>query len=298
VVDHATGVEHHAALLDGGRRDGEDRKQGVSDSSLRVDVGLVDKLVDLVGELVLARNQILHVTTTTNDLRLIDATQRLDVVTAELQQAVIKSRMQPIGTVWNKFPRMVRDLASICGKQVRIETEGKEIALDRTIIEAIKDPLTHIIRNAVDHGIESPVERLARGKRAEGTIRLRAFHENGRIHVAINDDGAGISAERVRQRALSRGLISREHSQWLSDHDISDLIFRPGFSTAEKITNVSGRGVGLDVVKTNVEKIGGTVGIDSVTGRGTTVRIEIPLTLAIIPALTSDRATAWSPSLS
>jgi two-component system chemotaxis sensor kinase CheA len=219
-------------------------------------------------------------------------------VTTELQQAVMKSRMQPIGSVWSKFPRMVRDLASICGKQVRIEMEGKEIDLDRTIIEAIKDPLTHIIRNAVDHGIESPADRLAQGKRVEGTIRLRAFHEDGRIDVEISDDGAGIAPERVRQRALAHGLITGEHSQWLSDHDVIKLIFRPGFSTAEKVTNVSGRGVGMDVVKTNVEKIGGTVDLQSVSGRGTTLRIKIPLTLAIIPALMSRRATSTSLSRS
>jgi two-component system chemotaxis sensor kinase CheA len=267
------------------RSAGEDRKQGVSDSSLRVDVGLVDKLMNLVGELVLARNQILQFTTTTNDASFVNATQRLNLVTSELQEGVMKTRMQPIGNVWSKFPRVVRDLASMCGKQVRIEMEGKETDLDRTIIEAIKDPLTHIIRNSVDHGIESPADRIARGKRAEGTIRLRAFHEGGQINIEIGDDGAGIVAEKVRQRALSRGLITADHSQRLSDHDVIKLIFLPGFSTAEKITNVSGRGVGMDVVKTNLEKIGGTVDIQSVAGSGTTLRIKIPLTLAIIPAL-------------
>jgi len=264
---------------------GEDRKQGVSDSSLRVDVGLVDKLMNLVGELVLARNQILQFTTTTNDASFVNATQRLNLVTSELQEGVMKTRMQPIGNVWSKFPRVVRDLASMCGKQVRIEMEGKETDLDRTIIEAIKDPLTHIIRNSVDHGIEAPADRLARGKRPEGTIRLRAFHEGGQINIEIGDDGAGIVPEKVRQRAVARGLVTSDQAQRLSDHDVVKLIFLPGFSTAEKITNVSGRGVGMDVVKTNIEKIGGTVDIQSVAGTGTTLRIKIPLTLAIIPAL-------------
>ena len=263
----------------------DDRKQGVSDSSLRVDVGLVDKLMNLVGELVLARNQILQFTSTQNDASFVNATQRLNLVTSELQEGVMKTRMQPIGNVWSKFPRVVRDLASMCGKQVRIEMEGKETDLDRTIIEAIKDPLTHIIRNSVDHGIEKPADRVARGKRPEGTIRLRAFHEGGQINIEISDDGGGIAAEKVRQRAVSRGLITNDQSQRLSDHDVVKLIFLPGFSTAEKITNVSGRGVGMDVVKTNIEKIGGTVDIQSVAGSGTTLRIKIPLTLAIIPAL-------------
>ncbi len=263
----------------------DDRRQGVSDSSLRVDVGLVDKLMNLVGELVLARNQILQFTSTQNDAAFVNATQRLNLVTSELQEGVMKTRMQPIGNVWSKFPRVVRDLASMCGKQVRIEMEGKETDLDRTIIEAIKDPLTHIIRNSVDHGIEPPAERVARGKRPEGTIRLRAFHEGGQINIEIGDDGGGIAADKVRQRALSRGLITAEQSQRLSDHDVIKLIFLPGFSTAERITNVSGRGVGMDVVKTNIEKIGGTVDIQSALGSGTTLRIKIPLTLAIIPAL-------------
>jgi two-component system chemotaxis sensor kinase CheA len=263
----------------------DDRKNAVSDSSLRVDVGLVDKLMNLVGELVLARNQILQFTTQNNDASFVNATQRLNLVTSELQEGVMKTRMQPIGNVWSKFPRVVRDLASMCGKQVRIEMEGKETDLDRTIIEAIKDPLTHIIRNSVDHGIESPADRVARGKRPEGTIRLRAFHEGGQINIEISDDGAGIAADKVRQRALQRGLVTTDQSQRLSDHDVIKLIFLPGFSTAEKITNVSGRGVGMDVVKTNIEKIGGTVDIQSVAGNGTTLKIKIPLTLAIIPAL-------------
>ncbi|HTV03591.1 MAG TPA: chemotaxis protein CheA, partial [Luteitalea sp.] len=266
--------------------DGVDRRSGgVSDTSMRVDVGLVDKLMNLVGELVLARNQIVQFTATQHDTALVNASQRLNLVTSELQEGVMKTRMQPIGNVWGKFPRVVRDLAAMCGKQVRIEMIGKETDLDRTIIEAIKDPLTHIIRNSVDHGIEAPAERIARGKRAEGTIRLRAFHEGGQINIEIADDGGGISAEKVRARGLARRLITSEQSARLSDRDVIKLVFLPGFSTADKITNVSGRGVGMDVVKTNIEKIGGTVDIQSVLGAGTTLRIKIPLTLAIIPAL-------------
>lgn len=279
VAEFVASVEDHAPVP------ADDRKPGVSDSTLRVDVGLMDTLMNLVGELVFARDQVLQFTTTTNDASLLNAMQRLDLVTSELQESVMKTRMQPIGNVWSKFPRVARDLASACGKQVRVEMEGRDTALDRTIVEAIKDPLTHIIRNCVDHGLERPADRIERGKRAEGTIRLHAFHEGGQVNIEISDDGAGIAADRVRQRALAQGLITREQSQRLSDHDVIALIFLPGFSTAETITNVSGRGVGMDVVKTNIERIGGTVGVHSVAGTGTTLRIKIPLTLAITPAL-------------
>jgi chemotaxis protein histidine kinase CheA len=197
----------------------------------------------------------------------------------------MKTRMQPIGNVWNRFPRVVRDLATQCGKQVRIEMEGKETELDKTIIEAIKDPLTHVIRNSVDHGIEAPDVRTARGKPAEGCLFLRAFHEGGQVNIEISDDGAGIDPERIKAKALERGLINREQAARLSDREAVHLIFLAGFSTAEKVTNVSGRGVGMDVVKTNIEKIGGTLDIQSQPGRGTTLKIKIPLTLAIIPAL-------------
>ena len=257
----------------------------VSDSSLRVDVGLLDKLMNLVGELVLARNQILQFTATQSDSAFVGATGRLNLVTSELQEGVMKTRMQPIGNVWSKFPRVVRDLATACHKQVRIEMEGKDTDLDKTIIEAIKDPLTHVIRNSVDHGIEKPDERIARGKPAEGRLRLRAFHEGGQINIEISDDGAGIDPVKIRGKALQRGLITAEQAQTMTDHETVNLVFLPGFSTAEVITNVSGRGVGMDVVKTNIEKIGGQVDIHSTVGRGTTLKIKIPLTLAIIPAL-------------
>jgi two-component system chemotaxis sensor kinase CheA len=263
----------------------DERRPGISETSLRVDVALLDKLMNLVGELVLARNQILQYTAIQHDSSFVGATQRLNLVTSELQEGVMKTRMQPIGNVWSKFPRVVRDLATACRKQVRIEMIGKETDLDKTIIEAIKDPLTHIVRNAVDHGIEPPMERIERGKPGEGVIRLRAFHEGGQINIEISDDGAGIDPDRVRRKAIARGLVSAEHAARMANHDVIKLIFLPGFSTAETITNVSGRGVGMDVVKTNIERIGGTVDIDSKIGHGSTLRIKIPLTLAIIPAL-------------
>jgi two-component system, chemotaxis family, sensor kinase CheA len=257
-----------------------------SPSSIRVDVSLLDRLMTLVGELVLARNQILQFGGRLDDAAFVSTTQRLNLITTELQEGVMKTRMQPIGNVWSKFPRVVRDLAVACGKQVAIEMEGKETELDKTVIEAIKDPLTHIVRNSVDHGIEPPAARMAAGKPAEGRLRLRAYHEGGQVNIEISDDGGGINAERVRRKALDRGLVTPEQAARMSDREIYGLIFLPGFSTAEKVTNVSGRGVGMDVVKTNIEKIGGTVDIQSALGRGTTLRIKIPLTLAIIPALT------------
>ncbi len=264
---------------------GEIRGSAASDSSIRVDVGLLDKLMNLVGELVLARNQVLQFTGQCADSAFLATSQRLNLITTELQGSVMKTRMQPIGNVWSKLPRVVRDLATGCGKEVRIEMEGKETELDKTIIEAIKDPLTHIVRNSVDHGIESPATRLERNKPAEGCLKMRAYHEGGQVNIEITDDGGGIDFERVKQKAINRGLITAEHALRMTDHESLHLIFLPGFSTAEKITNVSGRGVGMDVVKTNIEKIGGTVDLQSQLGSGTTLKIKIPLTLAIIPAL-------------
>ncbi len=261
-----------------------------ADSTIRVDVALLDKLMTRVGELVLARNQILQFNATINDNALYGATQRLNLITTELQEGVMKTRMQPIGTVWSKFPRLVRDLAAICEKEVRIEMEGKETELDKTIIEAIKDPLTHLVRNTVDHGIERPEVRKEKGKPSEGCLTLRAYHEGGQVNIEICDDGAGLNLERIKAKAVERGLMSQESASKMADRDVGNLIFLPGFSTAEKVSNVSGRGVGMDVVKTNIEKIGGTVDLQSKAGHGTTIKIKIPLTLAIIPALivTSD----------
>jgi len=259
--------------------------RGASESSIRVDVVLLDKLMNLVGELVLARNQILQFSNGKEDAGLIAPSQRLNLITTELQEGVMKTRMQPIGNIWSKFPRTVRDVATMCGKQVRIDMEGKETELDKTIIEAIKDPLTHIVRNSVDHGIETPPKRVAAGKSAEGRLSLRAYHEGGQVIIEISDDGAGLDSEKLRRKAVEKGLITPEQAAKMSEREATNLIFLPGFSTAEKVTNVSGRGVGMDVVKTNIDKIGGTVDVQSKPGAGTTVRMKIPLTLAIIPAL-------------
>jgi two-component system chemotaxis sensor kinase CheA len=264
----------------------------LGEGTIRVDVGLLDKLMNQVGELVLARNQIFRFTSSEaeNATSLKGAAQRLSLITSELQEGVMRTRMQPIGTLWNRFPRLVRDLSLQCRKEVRIEMVGNDTGLDKTILEAIKDPLTHLIRNAVDHGIEAPNERLAAGKSAEGTIHLRAYHEGGLVNIEIRDDGGGIDPVRIKQKALDRNLITPEQASRIEEHDLVRLIFLPGFSTARALSNVSGRGVGLDVVKTNVERIGGTVDLQSEPGKGTTFKVKIPLTLAIIPALivTSD----------
>jgi len=253
--------------------------------TIRVGVNLLDRLMNLVGELVLARNQLLQFSNSTQDAGFQAVSQRMNLIATELQEEVMKTRMQPIGNVWNKFPRMVRDLALSCGKDVTLEMEGQDTELDRTIIEAIKDPLTHLVRNCIDHGIETPEMRRQAGKEAAGMLKLRAFHEGGQVNIEISDDGAGLNGERIRQKAVERGLVTSQQATRMSDRDIFNMIFLPGFSTAEKITNVSGRGVGMDVVKTNVEKIGGTVDVQSTARKGTTVKIKIPLTLAIIPAL-------------
>ena len=264
---------------------GDSGATAISDSNVRVDVGLLDKLMNLVGELVLARNQILQFGERIEDLAFVGASQRLNLITTELQEQVMRTRMQPICNVWSKLPRVVRDLAITCGKQVRVEMIGKTTELDRTIIEAIKDPLTHIVRNAIDHGIETPPVRVAAGKPRTGTLVLRAFHEGGLVNIEISDDGAGLNLERVRQKALERNLVTPERLARMSDYELAQLVFLPGFSTAEKVTNVSGRGVGMDVVKTHIERIGGSVDMLSEPGAGTTLKIRIPLTLAIVPAL-------------
>jgi two-component system chemotaxis sensor kinase CheA len=262
----------------------ESREDSVN-SNIRVDVNLLDKVMNLVGELVLARNQILQFTTNQKDPVFLNTAQRLNLITTELQAGVMKTRMQPIGKVWNKFPRIVRDLSNSAGKSVRLEMEGTQTELDKTIIEAIKDPLTHIVRNSLDHGIETPAEREAAGKPRQAVLLLRAFHEGGQVNIEIADDGAGLDLDAIRAKAIERGIVSAQQAAAMSDREIGNLIFLAGFSTAKKVTNISGRGVGMDVVKTNIEKIGGTVDLSSARGQGTTLRIKIPLTLAIIPAL-------------
>ncbi len=241
--------------------------------------------MNLVGELVLARNQIMQFSGSIEDAAMSAASQRLNLITTELQAGVMKTRMQPIKNAWAKLPRVVRDLSISCGKKIQVVMEGEDTELDKTILEAIKDPLTHIVRNSVDHGIESSDVRVKNGKSAEGTLWLRAYHEGGQVIIEIADDGGGINLDRVRQKAVEKGMVTAEQAAAMSDRESIQLILLPGFSTAAKVTNVSGRGVGMDVVKTNVEKIGGMLDIQSTMGKGTTLRIKIPLTLAIIPAL-------------
>ena len=255
------------------------------DMTIRVDVSVLDRLMNLVGELVLARNQILQVSSRSEDAGFLATTQRLNHITTELQEGLMKTRMQPIKSVWAKFPRVVRDLAKTCEKDVRIDMEGEDTELDRTIIEAIKDPMTHIVRNSVDHGIEFPEDRYARGKARQGRLSLRAYHEGGKVNIEIGDDGKGLDVKRIREKAVEKGLVSAAELARMTEREAMQLIFAPGFSTAEAVTQVSGRGVGMDVVKTNIERIGGTIELSSRLNMGTTIKIKIPLTLAIIPAL-------------
>ena len=263
----------------------ESRNLASDDATVRVRVTQLDRLMNLMGELVLTRNRIQQWVGNENDSVLLSTSQRLNQITSELQEEVMKTRLQPIRNLWSKFPRAVRDVALGCGKQVRIEMEGSATELDKTIIEAIKDPLTHLVRNAVDHGIEPADARTAAAKEPEGRLLLRAFHEGGQVNIEITDDGAGLDYEKIRNKAIQKALISADQAARMSEREIANLIFLPGLSTTEKVSNVSGRGVGMDVVKTNIEKIGGTVDVRSKPGQGMTVRLKIPLTLAIIPAL-------------
>lgn len=274
------------SLLTSDENQNNEIKSGVvAEQSIRINVELLDKLMNLVGELVLSRNQILQFISTMSDANFITVSQRLNLITSELQEGVMKTRMQPIGNVWSKFTRVVRDLSASCNKRVNLEMFGKETELDKTLIEAIKDPLTHIVRNSVDHGIEAPEIRRAAGKPEEGTLTLKAYHEGGHVNIEVHDDGGGISAEKVKAKALQKGLISADQASRMSEREALNLIFLPGLSTAERVTNVSGRGVGMDVVRTNIERINGTIDIQSKPGVFTTLKIKIPLTLAIIPAL-------------
>ena len=254
-------------------------------SSVRVSVEQLDKLMNLVGELVLARNEINQFSTDQKHAALVGTSQRLSAITSLLQEGVMQTRLQPIDTAWSKLPRVVRDCAQQCGKRVRLEMEGKDTELDRTLIEAIQDPLTHAIRNCIDHGLEGPAERIVAGKPLEGCISLRAFHEGGQVTIEVSDDGAGVDIAAVKRKAIDRGLATPEQVRVLSDQEAIQLIFLPGFSTAATVTSMSGRGVGMDVVKTNIEQIGGKVSMHSEAGVGTTLRMRIPLTLAIMTAL-------------
>ncbi|OWY63959.1 chemotaxis protein CheA [cyanobacterium TDX16] len=256
-----------------------------SDSTIRVNVELLDRVMNLVGELVLARNQIVRFAETLADSDLTATCQRLDRVTAQLQEEVLKTRMQSIATIWQKFPRVVRDLAIASGKQVQVEMNGADTELDRTILEAIKDPLTHIVRNCIAHGIETPEIRSSRGKPIQGKLALHAWHEGGTVKIEISDDGNGIDPQQLKQQAQKLGILSAVEAEKISEAEALNLIFASGFSTAAQVTNLSGRGVGMDVVKTNLAAIDGTVEVDSQVGQGTKFKLKIPLTLAIIPAL-------------
>ena len=256
-----------------------------SASNVRVSVEQLDKLMDLVGELVLARNEINQFSSRPSHSELLGTSQRLNAITTLLQEGVMQTRLQPIDTAWSKLPRVVRDCAQQCGKRVRLEMEGKDTELDRTLIEAIQDPLTHAIRNCIDHGLEGPAERLVAGKPVEGCISLRALHEGGQVTIEVSDDGAGIDIGAIKRKAIERALVTPDQARGMNDEDAIRLIFLPGFSTAAAVTSMSGRGVGMDVVKTNIEQIGGKVSIHSEAGVGTTLRMRIPLTLAIMTAL-------------
>jgi two-component system chemotaxis sensor kinase CheA len=257
----------------------------ITETHVKVDVHLLDQLMNLAGELVLARNRVVQLASKFHDADLQRSVQTLSMVTSELQEAIMKTRMQPIGTVFNKFPRIVRDLSRQLGKKVNLKLEGTETELDRSIIEAIKDPLTHLVRNSIDHGIEPPEERVSLGKSEEGLLVMRAYHEGGQVVIEIEDDGRGIDVEKIKRKSIEKGLLDPREAERMSEKEILLLIFKPGFSTAEQVTQVSGRGVGMDVVKTNIEKLGGTIELNTMKGKGTTVRVKIPLTLAIVPAL-------------
>lgn len=258
----------------------------IQSETIRVQVALLDNLMNLVGELVLIRNQLLqHAKVNDSDSEFDKMSQRLNVLTAELQNEVMKTRMQPVGSVLNKFTRVVREMGRELGKKIELNIYGSETELDKTIIEAVKDPLTHIIRNAVDHGIELPLDRKALGKHDTGRLNINAYHESGQVIIEMTDDGRGLDPKAIGSIAVNKGLITADALAKMTDREIQFLIFTPGFSTAATVSSLSGRGVGMDVVKTNVERIGGMVALASKPGTGTTVKLKIPLTLAIVPAL-------------
>ncbi|MGJ5092209.1 hybrid sensor histidine kinase/response regulator [Bradyrhizobium oligotrophicum] len=257
----------------------------VANQSIRVNVDTLEHLMTMVSELVLTRNQLLEIARRNEDTEFKVPLQRLSNVTAELQEGVMKTRMQPIGNAWQKLPRIVRDLATELGKQIELEMHGADTELDRQVLDLIKDPLTHMVRNSADHGLETMAERAAAGKAEQGTIRLSAYHEGGHIIICIADNGRGLNTERIKAKALANGLVTEAELEKMTEAQIHKFIFEPGFSTAAAVTSVSGRGVGMDVVRTNIDQIGGTIDIKSVVGEGTSVTIKIPLTLAIVSAL-------------
>ena len=254
-------------------------------SSIRVQVSLLDSLMTLMGEMVLVRNQVLQFSSRSEDLGILGMSKRLNAVTNEIQSGIMKTRMQPIGNLLEKFHRVTRDLSGELGKKISLQLSGAETELDKSLLEDLKDSLTHIVLNSCDHGIEPPAERLAAGKPEAGTVSIKAFHESGQVIVEVADDGRGLRPETLVAKAVEKGLISREQAERLSEKEALGLIFAPGFSTAEKVTSVSGRGVGMDVVRVNIERVGGTIELSSTPGAGALIRLKIPLTLAIVPAL-------------
>ena len=257
----------------------------VASQTIRVNVDLLENLMTMVSELVLTRNQLLQILRTEKESEFATPLQRLSHVTSELQEGVMKTRMQPIGNAWAKLPRIVRDLSLELDKKIDLQMIGAETELDRQVLELIKDPLTHMVRNSADHGIEMPAERMEAGKPETGTVTLNAFHEGGHIIIEISDNGKGLNVDKIKEKVLGNGLVTESDLENMSDTQIQQFIFRAGFSTAQQVTSVSGRGVGMDVVRTNIEKIGGTIDLKSVEGRGSTFTIKIPLTLAIVSAL-------------
>ncbi len=268
-----------------GKKTGSAKEGGIANQSIRVAVDVLDNLMNMVSELVLTRNQLLQISRRAGDSEFDIPLQRLSQCTTELQEGVMKTRMQPIGNAWSKLPRIIRDLQMELGKKIDLQMLGADTELDRQVLELIKDPLTHMIRNSADHGIEKIEDRIAAGKKETGTIRLNAFHEGGQIIIEISDDGAGLAVEKLKAKALKNGLATEDEISEMSDQQIQRFIFHAGFSTAAQVTSVSGRGVGMDVVRTNIEKIGGTIELKSTEGKGTTFFIKIPLTLAIVSAL-------------
>ena len=255
------------------------------DQSIRVHLSLLDRLMELAGELVLTRNALIQSVETGDPTLLQPAAKKVDAITSQLQRAIMSTRMQTIDIVFSKFRRIVRDLSGQLGKQINLEILGEDVELDKTIIEALGDPLTHLVRNSIDHGLETPAQRKEAGKPPFGQLRLHAFHEAGQVVIEVSDNGAGIDPQRIASKAIEKGMMSEEEIARMSEKDIVRLIFHPGFSTAEEVTDISGRGVGMDVVRQNLAKVGGVADIESVLGSGTTIRVKLPLTLAIIPSV-------------
>jgi len=262
-----------------------DSGQNSANQSIRVNIDVLENLMQMVGELVLTRNQLLQIVRTRNDPVFATPLQHLSHITSELQEGIMKTRMQPISNAWSKFPRLIRDLSLELGKKIDLRMIGAETELDRQLLEMIKDPLTHMVRNSADHGLETPADRKASGKSETGTVTLSAYHEGGHIIIEISDDGRGLHIEKIKQKILSNGLASEAELADLDNRQIMQYIFRAGFSTAEKVTSVSGRGVGMDVVRNNIERIGGTIELSSEFGKGSKFSIKIPLTLAIVSVL-------------